>query len=77
MSRTAFPELVYAEERVRLMPIPLHFDDPKHWRQRAEEVRVLAEQMNTERTRKLMLKIADDYDDLAVRAAIRSEMKGS
>ena len=77
MSRTAFPELVYAEERVRLMPIPLHFDDPKHWRQRAEEVRVLAEQMNTERTRKLMLKIADDYDDLAVRAAIHSKTKGS
>ena len=25
--------------------------------------------MNTERTRKLMLKIADDYDDLAVNAA--------
>jgi len=77
VSRTAFPELVYAEERVRLMPIPLHFDDPKHWRQRAEEVRVLAEQMNTERTRKLMLKIADDYDDLAVRAAMHSETKGS
>ena len=66
-----------SEERVRLMPIPPHFDDPKHWRQRAEEVRVLAEQMNTERTRKLMLKIADDYDDLAVRAAIHSKTKGS
>ena len=72
MSRAAFPELVYAEERVRLMPIPLHFDDPKHWRQRAEEVRVLAEQMNSERTRKMMLKIADDYDDLAVNAATPS-----
>jgi hypothetical protein len=72
VSRTAFPELVYAEERVRLMPIPLHFDDPKHWRQRAEEVRVLAEQMNSERTRKMMLKIADDYDDLAVNAATPS-----
>jgi hypothetical protein len=60
------------------MPIaPQHFNGPGHWHQRAEEVRVLAEQMNTERTRKLMLRIADDYDDLAVRAAIRSEMKGS
>ena len=55
------------------MPIPPHFDDPKHWRQRAEEVRVLAEQMNSERTRKMMLKIADDYDGFGVRAAIRSE----
>jgi hypothetical protein len=61
------------------MPIAPHFNDPEHWRQRAEEVRVLAEQMNTERTKKMMLKIADDYDQLAVRAAIRSidETKGS
>ena len=59
------------------MPIAPHFNDSKYSHQRAEEVRVLAEQMNIERTRKLMLKIADDYDDLAVRAAIRSEMKGS
>jgi len=63
--------------RVHPMPIPPHFDDPEHWHRRAEEVRVLAEQMNTERTRKMMLKIADDYDDLAVRAAVRSETKGS
>jgi len=35
--------------------------------------------MSTEQTKKMMLKIADDYDDLAVRAAIRSidETKGS
>ena len=55
------------------MPIaPQHFNGPEQWHQRAEEVRVFAEQMNTERTRKLMLKIADDYDDLAVNAATRS-----
>ena len=46
------------------MPIPPHFDDPKHWRQRAEEVRVLAEQMSTERTKKMMLKISDDTRSL-------------
>jgi hypothetical protein len=45
----------------RPMPIAPHFNDPEHWHKRAEEVRVLAEQMNTERTRKLKLKIADDF----------------
>ena len=48
------------------MLVAPHFNDPEHWHQRAEEVRVLAEQMNTERTRRMKLKIADDYDELAV-----------
>jgi hypothetical protein len=54
------------------MPIPPHFNDPEYWHKRAEKSRVLAEQMKSERTKKMMLKIADDYDDLAVRAARRS-----
>ena len=48
-----------------------HFNDPQHWCQRAEESRVLAEQMSDERTKKTMLRIADDYDKLAARAAAR------
>ena len=61
------------------MPIAPHLNDPEHWRQRAQESRVLAEQMSDETSKKMMLKIADDYDDLANRAAIRSidETKGS
>jgi hypothetical protein len=61
------------------MPIAPHFNNPEHWHRRAEEARVLAEQMRDETTKKLMLRIADDYDDLAVNAAIRSmdETKGS
>jgi hypothetical protein len=31
----------------------------------------LAEQMSSERTKQTMLRIAEDYDELAVRAAIR------
>jgi hypothetical protein len=48
-----------------------HFNDPEHWQQRAEEARVLAEQMKDEVTKQMMLGIALDYDRLAVRAIIR------
>jgi hypothetical protein len=57
--------------RARSMLIAPHFNDPEYWHDRAEQARALAEQMNSERTKKMMLKIADDYDELAVRAAIR------
>jgi len=55
------------------------FNDPKRWRRRAGKARVLAEQMNDETSKKIMLRIADDYIELAVRAAIRAadETKGS
>ena len=54
------------------MAIAPHFNDPERWHQRAEQARVLAEQMRDETTKKMMLRIADDYDDLAVNAATRS-----
>ena len=48
------------------------FNNPRYWHRRAEEARVLAEQTSGERNKERMLKVADDYDELAVRAAIRS-----
>jgi hypothetical protein len=53
------------------MPIPPHFNDPEHWQRVAEESRVLAEEMNDEGAKKVMLTIADDYEILAARAAAR------
>jgi len=46
--------------------MPSHvFDDPKHWRQRAEQARALAEQMSDPTSREMMLGIVKDYEQLA------------
>jgi hypothetical protein len=40
----------------------------KHWRERAEEVRCLAEQMGSVQLKRTMLEIAESYDHLAEQA---------
>jgi hypothetical protein len=47
-------------------------DDPKHWHDRAAEMRVLAEEMKDDNARTMMLKLANDYDKLGDRAEERS-----
>jgi hypothetical protein len=47
-------------------------DDPSHWRNRAEEARSQADEMRSEDTRLQMLKIAEGYDRLALRAEERA-----
>ena len=49
-----------------------HVNDYKHWRDRAAEMRALSDTMTDAETVALMLRLADDYDKLADRAAIRS-----
>jgi hypothetical protein len=51
------------------------FEDPKHWRDRAEEVRLIAQDMKDEQSKATMLRIADDYERLARKAEERA--KGS
>lgn len=42
--------------------MPSRTDDPNFWASRAEEVRALAEELEDDARRSLMLRIADDYD---------------
>jgi hypothetical protein len=52
--------------------MPSHiFDDPKHWRQRTEQARALAEQMSDAASREMMLGIVKDYERLAEQASGR------
>src|SRR5262245_2270365 len=46
-------------------------NDPKHWRKRAEEARTIADSTTDEQSKKAMLRIAEDYEELAKRAERR------
>ena len=57
------------------MPKPDPIHDPKHWMDRATEMRALSQSMADVEARAIMLRLADDYDKLADRAEARSEGK--
>jgi len=46
-------------------------NDPEHWRRRAEEARIIAERMTDATSRQMMLRNAEDYEQLARRAEER------
>jgi hypothetical protein len=45
--------------------------DPQHWRRRAEEARILADELTDADAKCKMLKIAEDYETLAIQAVQR------
>jgi hypothetical protein len=51
--------------------MPLLLNNPAHWHLRAQEARFLANQLEDPEAKAATLKIADEYDRLAVRAAKR------
>jgi hypothetical protein len=52
-------------------------NDPKHWRDRAEDTRAVADQMDDPDSRRKMLRTADDYEELARRAERRLKARDS
>jgi hypothetical protein len=53
--------------------MPALINNPKHWRQRAEEMRALAAVADDLDARSSMLIVADEYEKLAQRAEQRSD----
>ena len=47
-------------------------DEPKHWLERAEEARSIADQLSDPESRRMMLRIAEDYERLANHARRRA-----
>lgn len=47
-------------------------DDPEHWRQRAEESRLIDEQLDDPIARAAMLRIDEDYERIAEQARVRA-----
>jgi hypothetical protein len=50
-----------------------HLDDPEYWRDRAEQVRALADQVSNQTARDAILRIVADYELLAIRAQERAK----
>ena len=59
-------------ERARSMPIAPDVNYPEYWQQRAKEARLLAERMPDETVKQTMLRVAEECDKFAIKAAMCS-----
>ena len=50
-----------------------HLDDPEYWRDRAEQVRALVDQVSNQKAKDEILRIVADYELLAIRAQERAK----
>src|SRR5262249_25855069 len=57
------------QEQRQMAKIPIN--DPKHWRKGAEEARTVADELTDPDAKRRMLRVADDYEELARRAERR------
>jgi hypothetical protein len=55
--------------------VPAILDNAAHWRARAEESRVIAEQLQDPESRRMMLNVADSYERLVEHAERRAAEK--
>ncbi len=51
--------------------MPLFLNNPAHWHLRAQELHLLAQQLEDREAKASILKMAEEYERLAVRAAKR------
>ncbi len=56
-------------------PLDYIYDDPEHWKDRADEVRATAGYVRDQETKQVLLRIAEQYDKLA-RIAEERRAKG-
>jgi len=75
LARRAERRLKQQQQQQQQPKIPIN--DPKHWRKRAREVRIVADELTDPDAKRRMLRMVDDYEELARRAERRLKRKVS